>query len=72
MNWKRWIVVLAGGYLVVRGLWPTLMRWWGSFWVGWGLPWHTLEAIAGGVLILGALVARRRHRKLPPGRPPLI
>ncbi len=71
MNWKRWAVVLVGGYLLVRGLWPTLMRWWGAFWLRLDIPWHTLEAVAGGVLLVGALVLGRRRRKLPPHRPPV-
>ena len=72
MNWKRWLVVIIGGYFVVRGLWPTVMRSWGAFWVRWGLPWHTIEVVGGCVLVLGALVMGRRRRKLPPGRPPLV
>lgn len=71
MHWKRWAVGVVGGYLLVRGLWPTLTHWWAALWLRWGLPWHTLEAAAGGLLVVGALALGRR-RKLPAQRPPRI
>jgi hypothetical protein len=73
MNWKRWLLVAAGLYFLVRGFWPAISLWWLRLWARWGISTHAGEVILGVVLLGGALVARKKrpisdrslHRKPP-------